>query len=388
VYSTPRIERLGRDGGKQIVVPAFQHELHLLDADGHELARGWPHQQPGKFFHTSPVLIDLDGSDEKHLAWCSTNGDVVIVDGDPLNGGRQLHRIRLPRLRVPKTWFKGMDTEHLQTDDPVALAAARAAGREFQGDMHGATNKNDESDNDDVDDNGDDVDDDGDGDGDGMAAGGARRRLLQTETRTRTRTQQKPHIDASAKPAHPNSKSNNQNGHTSAAAAAAASVHMAAAAGAAAAAAGAGPRAQRGDAARLTPDEGMSAEARRSYGIFAENADEDGDGDGDADRDYADDGGGGDDYLEDDEYADDDDGVDSYDKGYEAKYGNSDDKFVWVDAHCLATPVAADVDGNGTQELIIAVSYFFDAEEYAADPSLYKRLQQDVDIANYVAVSV
>lgn len=42
-----------------------------------------------------------------------------------------------------------------------------------------------------------------------------------------------------------------------------------------------------------------------------------------------------------------------------------EDGFVWVDAHVLATPTLADIDHDGRSELVLAVSYFFDADEYA-----------------------
>lgn len=35
-------------------------------------------------------------------------------------------------------------------------------------------------------------------------------------------------------------------------------------------------------------------------------------------------------------------------------------QYVLVDAHVLATPVIADIDGDGGDELIVTVSYYFD----------------------------
>lgn len=58
---------------------------------------------------------------------------------------------------------------------------------------------------------------------------------------------------------------------------------------------------------------------------------------------------------------------------------------IWVDAHVLATPVLADLTGDGRPELIATVSYFFDDTDYHASPHLLKRLGSDVDIKKYVA---
>eukprot|EP00887_Chlorella_sp_A99_P003269 scaffold9.g3269.t1 len=55
---------------------------------------------------------------------------------------------------------------------------------------------------------------------------------------------------------------------------------------------------------------------------------------------------------------------------------------VYVDAHILATPVIGDVDGDGMDELVVAVSYFFDPPEHGAE------LGADVDIGKYLATGV
>jgi hypothetical protein len=42
-------------------------------------------------------------------------------------------------------------------------------------------------------------------------------------------------------------------------------------------------------------------------------------------------------------------------------HANLDDT-VYVDAHVLATPAIADIDGDAHEELVIPVSYFYDRE--------------------------
>ena len=38
---------------------------------------------------------------------------------------------------------------------------------------------------------------------------------------------------------------------------------------------------------------------------------------------------------------------------------------VWLDPHILANPAIADIDGDGQAELVLAVSYFFDKDQYS-----------------------
>eukprot|EP00823_Brevimastigomonas_motovehiculus_P004817 TRINITY_DN3294_c0_g1_i1.p1 TRINITY_DN3294_c0_g1~~TRINITY_DN3294_c0_g1_i1.p1 ORF type:complete len:840 (-),score=130.77 TRINITY_DN3294_c0_g1_i1:99-2618(-) len=59
--------------------------------------------------------------------------------------------------------------------------------------------------------------------------------------------------------------------------------------------------------------------------------------------------------------------------------------YVYVDAHVLVTPVLADIDNDGFSELVLAVSYFFDEEDYNNHPHLYAHLGADVNRKNYVA---
>lgn len=59
-------------------------------------------------------------------------------------------------------------------------------------------------------------------------------------------------------------------------------------------------------------------------------------------------------------------------------------EFVFVDSHILATPVIADLDGDGQDELIVSVSYYYDRQFYSS-PENRARLDPDIDIRNYIA---
>ena len=44
---------------------------------------------------------------------------------------------------------------------------------------------------------------------------------------------------------------------------------------------------------------------------------------------------------------------------------HSEGVFLWLDAHVLATPALADLDGDGLQDLLVPVTYFFDHDVYS-----------------------
>ena len=52
------------------------------------------------------------------------------------------------------------------------------------------------------------------------------------------------------------------------------------------------------------------------------------------------------------------------DERYFASPHKGDRKFVSIDSHILCTPVIADIDADGRDEILIAATYFFDREYY------------------------
>ena len=62
-------------------------------------------------------------------------------------------------------------------------------------------------------------------------------------------------------------------------------------------------------------------------------------------------------------------------------------EFIGVDAHILCTPVIADIDKDGVDELIVAASYFFD-REYYDDAEHAKELEAGVDMSKYIGGAI
>lgn len=61
----------------------------------------------------------------------------------------------------------------------------------------------------------------------------------------------------------------------------------------------------------------------------------------------------------------------------------ADAEYAYVDAHILATPAIADIDGDGTEELVVPVSYFYDRDYY--DSAQNAKELEGLDPSKYIA---
>ena len=74
-------------------------------------------------------------------------------------------------------------------------------------------------------------------------------------------------------------------------------------------------------------------------------------------------------------------------QGVEEPMHPQEEQYIHVDAHVLCTPVIADLDGDGSEDLVLAVSYFFD-REYYDQYEHHHELGDDVDVTKYIAGAI
>ncbi|KAK5582835.1 hypothetical protein RB653_004423 [Dictyostelium firmibasis] len=65
-------------------------------------------------------------------------------------------------------------------------------------------------------------------------------------------------------------------------------------------------------------------------------------------------------------------------------FSRKTEEYIWVDSHILSTPVIADIDGDGINELVVSVSYYYDVEKYE-NPFYKSQLDDGVSVENYIA---
>ena len=322
VYATPIIADLYSDNHKDVVVPSFVHYLEVLEGFNGAKAAGWPVNHKSTL-HNSPVVADCDFDGVPDIIIVTYSAEVVCFS----DSGKRLLHAHLPGLELRKDWYVGLKPDHVDHDHPdVSDSAGEELLREVlmtpgEEEVPAAEREVRAEEPE-----------------DGAGGPGGRRRLMQFNVREAQRA---------AFPA--NLKENTLS-----------------------------DEAEESFQLLSGEDEFDFAEEDEFIDeVRAEDYDE-------AYDDYGDDEA----FREDlDRYGDhyDDDWDEDYyeDIGFHHPEGRAED-YITVDPHVLCTPTVVDIDGDGYEDLVVAVTYLFDHEVYA-DPGRREELGEDVDIGNYLA---
>ena len=398
IAATPLITDLFSDGSKEVIVPAFVHELEALDgASGARWADGrWPAFH-GSSAHASPILADVDGDgvqevllatyDGRVSAYRDTGERIRLVDeeGDGKGG------LAFPRLRVRTLWYEGLAADPTAHDRPD-LGHNADAQRELEEKLVEEALAARES------------------SGSGSGGGGGRRRrrrsLMQVANDAAASAAAATSVEAEAKATFDELFAERGKGGGNGDVAGGGGADSTTTTTTTFADADSGTASlSASDRQQLTPDQ-MAAllaegiDAAEIEGIqerlaneaeaeieAAENAQTGGGGGGGGGAESL---GGGDDGAS-ELWGGDRPDVERLPSSEDLKRAGVDPQatggalpeFILVDAHVLATPVVADVDGDGHDELVAAVSYFFDDAEWPR-PRVDRELGRGVDIDKYV----
>ncbi|EIE24136.1 integrin alpha N-terminal domain-containing protein [Coccomyxa subellipsoidea C-169] len=332
VYATPIIHDLLSDGHKDIIVPSFVHYVEVLDGvDGAKASDdSWPAFHKS-FVHASPVLFDFDEDGVLDILIATYNGEILVVKD---TGEVLAEKLVVPRLRVRKDWYKGLDddpTDHSHPD--VGIRPDAQDGSTVEANLTAGMRRQLLA-----------VNESGSAPGGQSDLRAGQRRLLQAESKvdipeeaaqTYKELFEDPHNEWNAE-------------------------------------------LESDDAASYMHD--MDNPGIR--GLI--------DGDGFDSGDVAD---WHSKYVQhyDDHYVDDwkpppdmsEDEMWGDEWFFEAPH-EREKGFLRLDSHIMSTPAIADIDGDGQAEIVIAASYFFDPDYYD-DPEHKKELGEDVDVSKYVA---
>lgn len=114
VYATPLITDLFSDGHKDIVVPSFVHHLEVLEAEDGSSAPGWPAFHKS-LVHASPITYDIDFDGVQDILLTTYDGEILAFRD---NGDLMAEKLIVPRLRMRRNWYKGLAADPVDHSNP------------------------------------------------------------------------------------------------------------------------------------------------------------------------------------------------------------------------------------------------------------------------------
>uniref|UniRef100_A0A7S3HBI1 DEX1 C-terminal domain-containing protein n=1 Tax=Spumella elongata TaxID=89044 RepID=A0A7S3HBI1_9STRA len=135
VYSTPVLFPNALDGSKQIFVSTFYQYAELLDKDGFK-SWGWPLSFEDSSFQGSPMVYDVDGDGNIDMGVVDKNGNMFWVRIGEFGEYLEDYHVQVPKLRVKRDWSEGLDPQFVDSYVKLSMfdrsgaaeSAAAAAG--------------------------------------------------------------------------------------------------------------------------------------------------------------------------------------------------------------------------------------------------------------------
>ncbi|CAN6921789.1 unnamed protein product [Brassica oleracea] len=396
VYATPLIADINSDGKLDIVVPSFVHYLEVLEGSDGDKMPGWPafHQSN---VHSSPLLFDIDKDGVREIALATYNGEVLFFR---VSGFLMSDKLQVPRRKVHKNWHVGLnpdsvDRSHPDVHDELLVQEAMemkastiqpnettttpnvtvSMSKDFHGEASNVSSQEDqkkpennqteavvkptpELHNSSLDVRA--------GSTENFNGNVTSNEVDQSKiSEVRNETVIKLNSSTDNSPGTSGTSGNSSTTETGTKS---------------------GRRLLEDDASKESAD-GHSDNKDTSEGVRMATVENDGALEAEADSAF--------DFLRDNDELSDEYSYDYEDYVNETMWGdeewvegqheNSED-YVNIDAHILCTPVIADIDKDGVEEMVVAVSYFFDPEYYD-NPEHLKELG-GIDIKNYIASSI
>ncbi|KAG2245850.1 hypothetical protein Bca4012_069102 [Brassica carinata] len=401
VYATPLIADINSDGKLDIVVPSFVHYLEVLEGSDGDKMPGWPafHQSN---VHSSPLLFDIDKDGVREIALATYNGEVLFFR---VSGFLMSDKLEVPRRKVHKNWHVGLnpdpvDRSHPDVHDELLVQEAMemkastthpdaatttpnvtvSMSKEFHGEASNVSSQEDQkkpennqteavvkpspelhSSSLDVTANNSAANDTKAGSTENVNGNVTSNEVDQSKI-SAVKNETVIKLNSSETLGASGNSSTTETGTTS------------------------GRRLLEDDGSKESAD-GHSDNKDNSEGVHMATVENDGALEAEADSAF--------DFLRDNDELGDEYSYDYDDYVNETMWGDEEwvegqheksEDYVNIDAHILCTPVIADIDKDGVEEMVVAVSYFFDPEYYD-NPEHLKELG-GIDIKNYIASSI
>lgn len=111
VYSTPLIYPSGPEGMKQIFMSTYYQYIEILGYDGHK-PLGWPLSFEGSSFRSSPMLYDVDNDGSMDIGIVDKSANLYWIRMGTFGQYLEDYHIQIPKLKVLKEWYKNLDPDY------------------------------------------------------------------------------------------------------------------------------------------------------------------------------------------------------------------------------------------------------------------------------------
>eukprot|EP00013_Stygamoeba_regulata_P010467 CAMPEP_0177686876 /NCGR_PEP_ID=MMETSP0447-20121125/33810_1 /TAXON_ID=0 /ORGANISM="Stygamoeba regulata, Strain BSH-02190019" /LENGTH=726 /DNA_ID=CAMNT_0019197043 /DNA_START=39 /DNA_END=2216 /DNA_ORIENTATION=+ len=111
IFTTPIIADLFSDGSKEIII-ASTTDVELLEAENGEETPGWPFPLSRARLMVDPLLYDIDHDGNSDVVVFTKDAHILFLD----EGGEVIHdaTLRIPPAIVEKTWYEGLQGPHMR----------------------------------------------------------------------------------------------------------------------------------------------------------------------------------------------------------------------------------------------------------------------------------
>ncbi|XP_027072575.2 protein DEFECTIVE IN EXINE FORMATION 1-like [Coffea arabica] len=362
IYATPLIADINSDGKLDVVVPSFVHYLEVLEGSDGDKMPGWPafHQST---VHSSPFLYDIDKDGVREIGLATYNGEVLFFR---VSGYMMSDKLEIPRLKVKKDWYVGLhedpvDRSHPDVHDDLLIQEALMESiTQHNGSSVRANTSNPTTSEAHIEELNSTKSTVAEVQLDKINLSDTPNQKQSNDSQTDPHVQMLNNSIETSLGSGFKKVSDGENGSKTSRRLLEDNVSK----GSGESVSGSEAKTNEGvDVATVENDGGLEAEADSSFELFRDS-----------------------DELADEYNYDYDDYVDGNlwgeEEWTEAQHEMLEN-YVHIDAHVLCTPVIADIDNDGTSEMVVAVSYFFD-REYYDNPEHSKDLG-GIDIGKYVA---
>ena len=120
ILSTPVIFPAGLEGRKEVFLSTFYDAVEVLESTGHK-PWGWPMMFEDSVFLSSPILYDIDADGKNDVGVIDKNANLFFLRIGDYGQYLEDYHVQVPRLKVARNWFEGLDEDFADNQASISM---------------------------------------------------------------------------------------------------------------------------------------------------------------------------------------------------------------------------------------------------------------------------